>query len=357
MPRLLLVTPLPPPHGGIATWSELVLEAVRPRWDVRLVNTAPPPGRMEQESVLAPERLLPSLRMLAAVVGRADVAHINTTTGFGLLRTAVMVEELALLRVPAVVHVHSGEFPARFRARRAPERALLRHALGRAAAVVSITRDTERFLRDELGLARVRWLPNFTRRRERVPQPRNATPRVLYVGAMMPAKGIFELLEAMAHVPAHLDMVGPWATSGGSDVEGPLRERVRALGLGGRVTLHGPLPRDAVLPFYERADVLALPSWREGFPLVVVEAMAAGVPVVATPVGAIPDLVRHGETGLLVPPREPAALASALQALCRDAAVRERMSVEAHRYACAHLTVEAGLAALEALWREVMRPA
>ena len=80
-------------------------------------------------------------------------------------------------------------------------------------------------------------------------------------------------------------------------------------------------------------DVVALPSWTEGLPLVVLEAMAAARPVVATPVGGTPEVVLDGETGLLVPPRDPRALAAALQRLVDDADLRRRLGEAGKRRA------------------------
>ena len=77
--------------------------------------------------------------------------------------------------------------------------------------------------------------------------------------------------------------------------------------------------------------MLALPSWTEGLPLVVLEAMAHGKPVVATPVGGTPELVTDGETGLLVPPRDPQALAAALQRLLEDAELSRRLGEAGRR--------------------------
>ncbi|MFQ5460395.1 MAG: glycosyltransferase, partial [Anaerolineae bacterium] len=96
------------------------------------------------------------------------------------------------------------------------------------------------------------------------------------------------------------------------------------LGLEDIVALPGPLPREALLDLYPRATVFAAPCIigadgnRDGLPTVLIEAMAMGVPVVSTPVTGIPELVRHEDTGLLVPEGEPAALAAALARQIED---------------------------------------
>jgi glycosyltransferase involved in cell wall biosynthesis len=153
-----------------------------------------------------------------------------------------------------------------------------------------------------------------------------AAPLVGYVGRLSPEKGVRDLLDAMAASPVagvHLALVG----------EGPLREElartIRARGLARRVHLVGR--REDAADLLAGLDALVLPSHREGTPMVLLEAMAAGVPAVATAVGGVPDVVGNGESGILVPPRDAAALAVAIRRVTEDAALRRRLGDEAAR--------------------------
>ena len=117
--------------------------------------------------------------------------------------------------------------------------------------------------------------------------------------------------------------------------EGPFRKQldrhIRRAGLRDQVRLHGGLPRDEVIKLMSKVDAVALASTptragrREGIPVSLMEAMASGLPVVATAITGIPELVDSGVSGFLVPPGDPSALADALQALERDSTLRERM--------------------------------
>jgi glycosyltransferase involved in cell wall biosynthesis len=105
---------------------------------------------------------------------------------------------------------------------------------------------------------------------------------------------------------------------GSGEADGVVAARVRELGLEQHVRLCGRQPHPLVPWWLAAGDVFCLPSFMEGCPNVVLEALATGRPVVSTRVGGIPEIVREGETGLLVPPRDPEALAGALaQALAR----------------------------------------
>lgn len=151
---------------------------------------------------------------------------------------------------------------------------------------------------------------------------------VLCVGRLAAVKGFPVLLDATAR-----------ARSEGHDVrlrlvgDGPERplveSRVRALGLCPYVTLAGALNHDEVLEQYWQVDAFALASFSEGVPVVLMEAMACELPCVATGVAGIPELIRDGQDGLLVPPGDPEALAAALARLAGDAALRRRLAASA----------------------------
>lgn len=150
-------------------------------------------------------------------------------------------------------------------------------------------------------------------------------------------------LVRQAHPEARLLIVGA-----GQD-ERTLRALAQALGVSKQVVFAGYQPDPT--PLYQMMDVFALASQWEAFGLVLVEAMFAGLPVVATRVGGIPSIVNERETGFLVPPSDPAAIADALLALCRDAALRERMGAAGLTRARAQFTAERYVREVDALYQ------
>jgi glycosyltransferase involved in cell wall biosynthesis len=148
---------------------------------------------------------------------------------------------------------------------------------------------------------------------------------VLCVARQYPRKRIVDLVEAFARVIAREPCARLVVIGDGPD-HAALVERVQTLGLEDHVQLLGALPDDAeVRAWYGRASVFCLPSEQEGFGIVFLEAMASGLPVVSTTAAAIPEVVPDGEAGLLVPPRDPAALAEALLRLLQDPQLRARL--------------------------------
>ncbi|WP_345710882.1 glycosyltransferase, partial [Kineococcus glutinatus] len=150
--------------------------------------------------------------------------------------------------------------------------------------------------------------------------------RVLFVGRLVPEKGPALLLDAVAELRRRRGAAAvELRVVGGGPLEDGLRRQVRAGGLGNAVSLLGPLANEELPPQYRWADVFCLPSFAEGVPVVLMEAMATGLPVVTTAIAGVPELVRDGENGLLVPPGRVDALVDALLALADDPRTRHRL--------------------------------
>lgn len=180
---------------------------------------------------------------------------------------------------------------------------------------------------------------------------RSTTPRILAIGRLVRRKGIDDVVRALVSVTGAELVVagGPAHGALSSDPEARhLLALARAYGVADRVELRGAVPRARVAPLVRSADVVACTPWYEPFGIVPLEAAACGVPVVASAVGGMLDTVIDGVTGLHVPPRDPQALATALQRLLDDPGLRARMGATGRRVAVDHYaweTVAGGTAA------------
>jgi colanic acid/amylovoran biosynthesis glycosyltransferase len=167
------------------------------------------------------------------------------------------------------------------------------------------------------------------------PRPAGARPgppHVLSSARLVPKKGLTYLVEA-CRILAGRGVALRCTIAGSGPLESALRRQVEAAGLADRVTLTGrPLTQEQIPAFMHGGDLYCLPCVRaddgdiDGLPQMLMEAMACGLPVVSTPVAGIPDLVADGRTGVLVPPKDPAALADALEALIGDPARAARLA-------------------------------
>jgi glycosyltransferase involved in cell wall biosynthesis len=204
--------------------------------------------------------------------------------------------------------------------------------------------------RDRVPRGRVVVVPNGIE--VRTPDPRirrrlrhalrlaDAHVLMLYLGRLHREKGPDRLLDALARLRARSG--GAWSVAligGGTEDERALIDRMTVtLGLKGRVLLAGP--RRRVDPWIDACDILVLPSREEGMPVAALEAMMHARPVVATRVGGTPEVVRDGETGLLVPSEDPESLSLALERLVQDAPLRRKLGEAGRARALAEFTIE-----------------
>jgi glycosyltransferase involved in cell wall biosynthesis len=181
------------------------------------------------------------------------------------------------------------------------------------------------------------------------PVPLRASIKAVTVGRLVPWKRVDQALEAVGKTPGlGLVVVG----------DGPERaglERIAgSLGLADRVWFAGACSHVETLALMAACDLFVLNSTYEGLPHVVLEAMALGLPVVATAVGGTPEVVRDGETGVLIP-AEDESLSAVVLRLAEDEEQRKRFGNAARRYACEHFTVERMVEQTEAMLLAVVR--
>lgn len=330
--RVLLVSPVPPPEGGIATWTFVALASpLATDFEIRVLDTAPPDKRgVSAERHFRPIRAVASLGVLFRAVFlflrfRPQIVHVNTPYGWAFVRDGGICWLARIFGARSLLHFHGSVFPDFAEAQRPLLRRAIRATLETCSLLIALESRTEAYLRGLVPGARVIQLPNPVELGAFADVPRiNSDPKerleLLYVGWIVESKGILELLDAVVAEPAiRLSLVGPEDPRFRRQLQ-PALDR-----LGDRVQLLGPCSHERVVERFGRSDIVVLPSHVEAFPFVVLEAMAAGRPVVVTNVGAIPEMVRDGIDGFVVPPRDAEALAERLGQLVADPGLRARM--------------------------------
>ncbi|MCS6843185.1 MAG: glycosyltransferase family 4 protein [Caldilineales bacterium] len=316
MLRILMIGPEPHVGGGISAVAGALLESDLPQ-RCRLTYLAE--GARRRGPGVKLVRFLTALgglvRRLAQ--GQVDVVHLHVGGGSSLYRHALYLALSRLAGRPAVLHWH---LPAEAASADQGGR-VARWMLHRAAVVIALSPSWQAALADLAGRDRVVLLPNPVDCAAIRP-PADPTARseatVLFLGDFSARKGAADLVAAAALVLAQRPDAR-FVLCGGRP---PPALQQRAAALGPAVSFPGVVQGDAKRGLLQEAAVLALPSYAEGLPVALLEAMAAGLPVVATPVGGIPDLVQEPDHGLLVPPGDAAALAAAILRLLGDADLR-----------------------------------
>lgn len=262
---------------------------------------------------------------------RGDLAgvHIHLAERLSLLRKGVLMLWCQWLGVPMIVHLHAAQFPQFYQSLPRPMRWLTRRLMQMPPLVVVLGPSSQAFVVQELKVPaeRVHIVPNGVPggapSTTRPPRDSSTPHQLLFVGNLSERKGVGDLLQALSQ-PGWDRQRTRVILAGGGDVEG-YRRKAERLGLGHWIEWTGWIEREAVAQLMDSADVLVLPSYDEGLPLVILEALALGLAVVCTPVGEIAHLIKDGEHALFVPPGDPPALARQLQRVLGDEALRQKL--------------------------------
>jgi glycosyltransferase involved in cell wall biosynthesis len=390
--RLAIVTNTYPPHdiSGVGTLVVELAGQLRATGHQAVVLTRrAPPGDPFAVATGGPKLLFPlavaRTYLRARREGHFDGVHVHESDG---VVVALLVRVARLLGRPAgrarlvatlqVSYVRErrsvravrtgGEVVSRptpservFAWLRAPILALLGRATARLAdRVVAPSRATAAELREDYGVTAAAVIANGIAPAPAAPEPAPRDPAaggpvVLYAGRLRTRKGVAVLLEAFARLrterPEALLVL-----AGDGEQRPALEAQARRLGIAAAVHFLGAQPRDAMSARYAAADLFCLPSLYEGFPLAILEAMAAGLPVVATAVAGVPEAVDHGVTGLLVPPEDAAALARALGELAADPERARRMGEAGRRRVETEYAIPRVAAAYLELWAGLLAP-
>ncbi|WP_237715894.1 glycosyltransferase family 4 protein [Rubrivivax gelatinosus] len=323
--RIALVGPLPPPEGGMANQTRQLgrlLSDAGARVEIVQTNSAYRPGWVEAVPVLrAGFRLVPYLWRLWRAAGRSDLMHVMANSGWSWHLFAMPAIRIAAARsVPVVVNYRGGEAAPFLQTAARSVKATLAHA-----ALLIVPSGFLREVFSRHGIA-AEIVPNIVDQARFRPSAQAGTggPHLIVARNLEPIYDNATAIRALAlvlrrHPGARLSIAGT----------GPEREALaalaRELGVADAVEFLGRLDREAMAALYARADLMLNPSTVDNMPNSVLEALSAAVPVVSTDVGGVPFLVEHGSTALLVPPRDPEAMALAVCSVTEDAALASRL--------------------------------
>lgn len=287
-------------------------------------------------------------------MGRADVVHINLASNGSTYRKLQIARLARLLGIPYVLHLHGGDYPNFWKGDdSALSRKILEMFRG-AQRVIVLGRTWRRFVisRAPEIADRVVVVPNAAAQPTHEHVGGGETAHILFLGRINDMKGVPQLGEALARMR---DLPGWRATIAGDGNVEAARAKAAELGLSDRVDIPGWVDGERVSELIASADILVLPSFIENLPLSIIEGMASGLAVVATPVGAVRDIIEDGETGLLVEPGDVDGLTAALSRLVADPELRRRLGAAALRFHRERLDLAPFTAAIEQVWLEAAR--
>jgi len=260
---------------------------------------------------------------------RIGLLHVHMASNGSVPRKLLLLHVAKLARIPVVLHLHGSTFAVFHASLPRAARAVVGWSMRRADAVIALGSFWRDYLIGSVGLdpARVHVMANAVPPApERQPRDSRTRCELLFLGRLGQRKGTPDLLHALAGLRAIGQNAWHLTCAGDGDLAGSQR-MAAALGLEDAVTFTGWVDEAAARALLAHADALVLPSHNEGLPMAILEASAHGLPVVTTPVGAIPDVITDGRNGLLVPPGDIPALQAALKRIITNPAEREAMGV------------------------------
>jgi glycosyltransferase involved in cell wall biosynthesis len=350
-PKVLFVGAFPPPgraiFGGMVTSCRSLLSSTfAERVELTLIDSTqaanPPPG--------FPVRLLLSIRrglnyLVAFERVSPDAVMLFAAPGASLVEKGAMAWYARLRGVPALIFPRGGAVIDSCKTSRV-KRVCVRMMMNGAHKILCQGTTWRRFICEVLRFAadRTAVIPNWTASAELLAigaarkQSNGPAVRLLFVGWLAKEKGVQELLEACVHLKGRYGM--ELILVGEGNMSAAARAYVAANDLESTVTFKGWLCGSDLHREYAAADIFVLPSWAEGVPNAMIEAMAAGAVVVVSNVGNVPDVITDGKDGILVPPRNVSALVAALSRVMDDRGLRSRIAWSGHERARSSFGVE-----------------
>lgn len=287
--------------------------------------------------------------------GRVRLLHIHLSSYASFWRKSCFIVPALTTGTPVVIHMHGADFVEFNRGLPALAQRFVRWIFVRSTLLVALSDEWKHRLQTLSGHDRIVVIPNPVV----VPPERNAAFRkrgtLLFLGSIGQRKGCYVLLDALATIKSkHPDV--RLLCGGDGDHESFLREASKR-GLDQNVQLLGWVVGAAKRRLLARSTIFVLPSYSEGLPMALLEAMAAGMPVVSTPVGGIPDAIRDGIDGLLVPPGDATQLAQAIDRFLSDAELRNKLGASARARAIEHYGLDQVVDRIEVMYGDVARGA
>ncbi len=346
---LIMLGAAPETRGSIAA----VVDAYRAhglfkRWPIEYIPTHSA-GPLARRGSLAPRALG---RVLALVAEhRRVVLHVHTAPRGAFWRDTMYLSVAATIRCPVILHLHGSGFQAFYDACGTGARALVRLALERAAWVAAPSQQLATWVRSVSPSASATFLPNPVSIPQSAGDSSARQNMILFLGRLAPRKGIFDLIDALSEIRPAVPDVRLVCAGEGSRVA--VARYAEKLGVADAVKFTGWVGPSGKRALLENAAVFALPSYAEGMPMSLLEAMAAGVPAVAAPVGGVPEVVADGVTGYLAAPGDVSTLARLLRKLLLDRALAAKVGAAGRETVRLRFAPERALPRLEQAYADV----
>lgn len=308
-------------NGGIATVEKLMLKYASRDVEFQHITSH------DEGTIL--HRIKVFIKAFAALLwnlltSKADIVHVHISDGGSLVRKAAIALIALIFNKPVLMHAHGAEFHVTYSKLPQWGQSVFSKISRRCDDFIVLSKTWEKYYISNLGLKekQVLVLPNPTELPAQIPiREDNSLIKFGFFGRVGARKGTFDLIKAFAQMPSCLQFSSELIVAGDGDIE-EARKLVESLNLQNQVKFLGWIDSQTRDKLLADIDVFVLPSYNEGLPMALLEAMGWGLPAIVTPVGGIPELVSSTDNGLLVTPGDIQQLSKAMQELIENKPLR-----------------------------------
>lgn len=354
--KVLLISPHPPPYGGIANWTAMLLEYVSDTEDIfSTIDIAPKKRSTEGRNifdrvVVSGLDMLKKNRELKSQIknNRPDVIHMTTSGSLAIIRDILLLKTAKKHGIPTVYHIRFGKTEEMAQSNSKLWR-LFSKAMKTADAVLAIDKKTFCAVKKYVPDANAILVQNPINTAKLPKIEGEPKKQIAFLGWVVPTKGVSEL-------------VGAWNTVGPEYPDYKLLiigqsspaylEELKSNSKADNIVFAGEMSHEKAMEAVMESEAFILPSYTEGFPNAVVEAMALKKPVIASAVGAIPEMLGD-DCGILIEPKKTEEIISALRKMLSDKELRERISANALKKVNSEYTIETVYKQYKKIWNNV----
>lgn len=362
--KVLLVSPYSARKvGGIGTWSRSVIDAFTENDSISILyqNTKSFLKFIPQSAI---SRLFKGITDTITIITkfffncllkRPDVVHYTSSASWALRKDLIAIRIAHLFKIPFVIHWHFGRIPEIIEEKGAEYNKLKKVSKLVSQSIAIDKKSYDALVQD--GIENACYIPNalpenvLEASENRVGGLRKKGT-VLFVGHVLKTKGVYELVRSCVNVPEvkQLLIAGPYSDEIQKELQTIAAERED----GKWLCFLGEIAREQVFEYYRKCTVFALPSYTEGFPYVVLEAMAFGCPIIASDVGAIPQLITP-KTGILIPAKDEKQLTKAIDILVNNEFKSSELGDNAKQEVILHYSTNMVMKQYEQVWLQTCK--
>lgn len=289
-------------------------------------------------------------------MNKCDLLHINLAS-YGSTYRKILISYIAqIFRIPYIIHLHGAEFKNFYLKSNKLSQILIKNLFRNSKNIIVLGTTWKNFLIQSLYIKsdKIIILPNASHSIFKPDKEATCSQikQILFLGCLTPRKGIPQLIESLGKLKDRQDWTAVIAGNGPtSAIETSLSKNK----ITDRVQLPGWVGPHIIEKLLKESDILILPSFAENLPMSVIEAMSAGLAIITTPVGAIPDIIIHQETGILVPPGNIKKTAEAIELLLNNPEIITKLGNGARKYHLKNLEIKNYIIKISNIWQDSIK--